>query len=68
MQTERDVFKELAEAAPFLSFTTDFLILNGLAPEADVSYYCVCKSDYLGHFKDFFDSLSQNRRDYPVLL
>ena len=79
MQTERDVFKELAEATPFLSFTTDFLIDNGFAQknclykpvlntEAEVTYYCVCKSNYVSRFKNCFDSISKNSRDYPIFL
>ncbi len=68
MQSERDVFKELVEVSPFLSFTTDFLIKAGLAQkncvykpilnaEANVTYYCVCKSNQKNLFKNLFAKL-----------
>ena len=72
MQSERDVFKELVEVSPFLSFTTDVLIKTGhaqkkciykpiLNTEANVTYYCVCKSNQKNRFKNLFTKLpSQN--------
>ncbi|MBQ3441856.1 MAG: LysR family transcriptional regulator [Selenomonadaceae bacterium] len=72
MQSERDVFKELVEVSPFLSFTTDVLIKTGhaqknciykpiLNTEANVTYYCACKSNQKNRFKNLFTKLpSQN--------
>ena len=71
IQQERDVFKELAEAAPFLSFTTDFLIEASLAqknclykpilnPEAFVNYYCVCKIGQRIRFESLWKELSND--------
>lgn len=68
MQSERDVFKELVEVSPFLSFTTDVLIKTGhaqknciykpiLNTEANVIYYCVCKSNQKNRFKNLFTKL-----------
>ena len=68
MQSERDVFKELVEVSPFLSFTTDVIIESGhaqknctykpvLNAEADVIYYCVCKVDKKNRFKNLFAKL-----------
>ena len=68
MQSERDVFKELVEVSPFLSFTTDVLIEAGhaqknciykpiLNAEADVTYYCICKSEQKNRFQNLFSKL-----------
>ena len=68
MQSERDVFKELVEVSPFLSFTTDVLIKTGLAQkncvykpvlnaEANVTYYCVCKVEQKNCFDNLFAKL-----------
>lgn len=68
MQSERDVFKELVEVAPLLSFSTDVLIETGhaqknciykpiLNAEADVTYYCVCKSEQKNRFQNLFSKL-----------
>ncbi len=68
MQSERDVFKELVEVSPFLSFTTDVLIKTGhaqknciykpiLNTEANVTYYCACKSNQKNRFKNLFAKL-----------
>ena len=68
MQSERDVFKELVEVSPFLSFTTDVLIETGhaqknciykpiLNAEADVTYHCICKTEQKNRFKGLFAKL-----------
>lgn len=70
MQNERDVFQELTATAALLSFTTDIFLKNGrtnkncvykpiLDADADVTYYCVCKSEQKARFKNLFESLAK---------
>lgn len=69
LQNEREVFQEVRDATNFLSFTTDFFIEKNIAPknciykpvlddEADVKYYCVCKSEQKNRFKNLFAELN----------
>ena len=65
IQNDREIFKDLTEAAAFLSFTTSFFLENGyfqknyvykpvMNIEADVTYYCVCRISQKKRFQNLF--------------
>ena len=68
MQNDREIFEDLTDSGVFLSFTTNFFLENGysrknctykpvLNIEADVTYYCACKSSQKERFKNLFADL-----------
>lgn len=76
VQHERDVFKELVGISKIPSFTTDVLMQNGCAqpdrvnvpvsdPEADVTYYCVCRAEQKSRFHNFFRALKATPNFVP---
>ena len=69
LQTEREIFTEIANSMAFPSFTTDFFLRNGyvhencvykpiLDTETDVTYYCACKKTKRKNFRSLFQKMN----------